>query len=160
MSPLEVGTPAPELELPDQDGQGVLLSSYRDVARVLLVFYPFAFSRVCTSELGELRDAWARFDRTDLAVLAVSCDPVFTLRAYAEAERLPFTLLSDFWPHGAAASAFGVLDERRGCARRSTFLIDESGTIRWTLHSPAGEGRDPAVYAEAVDEADRRPGTH
>ena len=151
MSPLEVGAPAPDFELRDQHGQAVTLSAYRGRARALLVFYPYAFSRVCTHELGDLREAWDRFDRTDLAVLAISCDPMFTLRAYAEAEGFPFSLLSDFWPHGAAASAYGAFDEMRGSARRSSYLVDESGTIRWTRHSPSAEGRDPAEYAAAIE---------
>jgi peroxiredoxin len=150
VTPPEVGEAAPGFELRDEHGQLVALSSHRGRRAVLLVFYPYAFSRVCTSELGELRDAWAAFDRDDLAVLAVSCDPVFTLRAYAEAERLPFALLSDFWPHGEVARAYGAFDDLHGCATRSSYLVDLTGTVRWTVHSPVGQGRDPGEYAAAV----------
>ena len=146
----EVGEAAPDFELRDEHGQLAALSSHRGRRAVMLVFYPYAFSRVCTSELGALRDAWSDLDRDDLAVLALSCDPVFTLRAYAEAERLPFALLSDFWPHGEVSRAYGAFDEVHGCAVRSSYLLDEAGTVRWTVHRPAGQGRDPAEYVAAL----------
>ncbi len=146
----EVGEAAPDFELRDEHGQLAALSSHRGRRAVLLVFYPYAFSRVCTSELGALRDVWSDLERDDLAVLAVSCDPVFTLRAYAEAGRLPFALLSDFWPHGAVSQAYGAFDEQHGCAMRSSYLVDVEGTVRWSLHTSAGQGRDPAEYVAAL----------
>ena len=150
MTPLELGAPAPDFELRDQHGQLAALSSHRGRRAVLLVFYPYAFSRVCTSELGDLRDAWAELDRPDLEVLAISCDPVFTLRAYGEAEGLPFALLSDFWPHGEVARAYGAFDELHGCPVRSSYLLDAEGVVRWSLHHPSGQGRDPGEYLAAV----------
>ncbi len=150
MTPLEVGAPAPDFELRDEHGQLAALASHRSRRKALIVFYPYAFSRVCTGELGDLRDAWDEIDREDLAVLAISCDPVFTLRAYSEAERLPFALLSDFWPHGEVSRAFGAFDELRGCPVRSSYLVDEEGVVRWALHHPSGQGRDPAEYVAAV----------
>ena len=147
---LEIGQSAPDFELNDQHGQAVKLSSFAGDKAVVLVFYPYAFSRVCTSELGDLRDAWADFDRDDLVVLAVSCDPVFTLRAYAEAERLPFALLSDFWPHGEVARAYGAFDDLHGCAVRSSYLVAADGTVRWSVHNPSGQGREPRAYLDAL----------
>ncbi len=81
---------------------------------------------------------------------------MFTLRAYAEAERLEFGLLSDFWPHGAIASAYGVFDPERGCALRGTFVIDQAGIVRWSVVNTIPEARDPDDYAEAL--ARLRPG--
>ncbi|TDO44535.1 peroxiredoxin [Kribbella sp. VKM Ac-2527] len=145
-----VGSAAPDFSARNQHGEQLRLSDYRGRRDVVLVFYPYAFSRVCTSELGQLRD------RPDLLAaaefLAVSCDPMFTLRAYAEAERLEFGLLSDFWPHGAIASQYGVFDADRGAAVRGTFVIDRSGLIRWSVVNPIPEARDPDDYARALTE--------
>lgn len=150
MVQLRVGDPAPDLGLRDQHGSTVSLSVLRG-RPVVVVFYPYAFSRVCTDELADLRQAAPAFARAGATVLAVSCDPMFSLRAYAEAERLDFPLLSDFWPHGAAASAYGVFDEDRGCARRSTFVVDREGTVRWMVHNAMGEARRTADYLDILD---------
>jgi peroxiredoxin len=144
VSPAALGAPAPPLALRDQHGATVDLASYRGTA-VAVVFYPYAFSRVCTGELDAIRDDLGSFQSSGSAVLAVSCDPVFSLRAYAESERLSFPLLSDFWPHGEVARAYGVFDEAAGCARRSTFVVDGAGVVRWSVHNPVGEARDPGA---------------
>jgi peroxiredoxin len=145
------GTEAPDFELRDQHGTPVRLSAFRGTRHVLLVFYPYAFSRVCTGELTALRDAWPELDGEGRAVLAVSCDAMFSLRAFAEADRLPFPLLSDFWPHGAVASAYGVLDPDRGCARRSTFVVDRDGRIAWSVHHGIAESREVDKYIDVLD---------
>jgi len=85
-------------------------------------------------------------------VLGVSCDPVHSLRAYDDAEHLGFGLLSDFWPHGAAASAYGVFDEDHGSAARSTFLVDREGLVRWSVHNARAEARSVEEYAAALRE--------
>lgn len=145
-----IDAPAPDVALPDQHGAEVTLTQLRDGRDVVLVFYPFAFSRVCTGELEALRDLWPQFDREDVSLVGVSCDPKFTLRAYAEAEALPFPLLSDFWPHGAVAAAYGVFDEQLGCPQRSTFIVDRTGVLRWAVHNPVGEARDPQAYLSVL----------
>ncbi|GAA1584319.1 peroxiredoxin [Kribbella sancticallisti] len=143
-----VGSQAPDFIARSQHGEPFRLSEYHGRRAVVLVFYPYAFSRVCTSELGALRD------RPDLLagaeIVAISCDPMFTLRAYAESERLEFALLSDFWPHGAIASQYGVFDAERGCAGRGTFVVDQAGIVRWSVVNPFGEARNPDDYAEAL----------
>jgi mycoredoxin-dependent peroxiredoxin len=143
-----VGSQAPDFTARNQHGEQFRLSEYRGRRDVVLVFYPYAFSRVCTSELGALRD------RPDLLAgaefVGVSCDPMFTLRAYAEAERLEFGLLSDFWPHGAIAAQYGVFDAERGCALRGTFVVDRAGIVRWSVVNEIGVARDPDDYAEAL----------
>jgi peroxiredoxin len=145
------GSEAPDFELRDQHGTPVRLSSFRGARAVVLVFYPYAFSRVCTSELTALRDAWPAFDRDDRMLLAVSCDPMYSLRAFAEADQLPFPLLSDFWPHGAVASAYGVLDSDRGCPRRSTFVVDRGGRVAWSVHHEMAESRNVGTYIDVLD---------
>ena len=149
MTGLAVGSEAPDFALRDQHGQTVTLSSYRGRA-VVLVFYPWAFSRVCGSELRALRDDLPRFQNDDVALLAVSCDPMFSLRAFAEADGLEFPLLSDHWPHGGVAKAYGVFNETTGAADRSTFVVDRSGRIAWSVHNAIPDARDLEEYAAVL----------
>ena len=141
MTPPSVGQPAPDFTLRDQHGQDVTLSELRGMP-VVLLFYPFAFSRVCSGELRAIRDDHPALARDDVRLLAISCDPMFSLRAFADAERLSVPLLSDFWPHGAVAREYGVLDEGRGCARRSTFVVDQAGEVAWSGHNAMPDARD------------------
>jgi mycoredoxin-dependent peroxiredoxin len=146
---LDVGQQAPDFELRDQHGAEVSLSSLRGKA-VVVLFYPFAFSRVCTGELTEIRDNRRRFETDDVQLLAISCDPRFTLRAFADQDGLTFPLLSDFWPHGAVSSAFGVFDAERGCSRRSTFILDRDGVLRWSVHNANPDARDLEEYTRVL----------
>ncbi|MFE3454631.1 peroxiredoxin [Nonomuraea sp. NPDC059194] len=140
---------APDFELPDQHGTPVRLSSLRG-RRVLLIFYPLAFSGVCRSELGQVRDELIPQLPADVEVLSVSVDSMFTHRAWAEQEGYEFPLLSDFWPHGQVAEAYGVFDETKGLAKRGTFLIDGEGVIRWSVVNPISAPRDVADYLKAL----------
>ena len=139
---LETGREAPDFTLRDQHGQHVSLSSFRGRKAVMVMFYPYAFSSVCTGELSAVRDRLPTFESDTVQVLAVSCDPMFALRALAEQDGLTFPLLSDFWPHGATARAYGAFDEERGCSDRSTFIVDREGVLRWAVHSAMREARD------------------
>ena len=141
-TPLAVGQVAPDFTLRDQFGQDISLSSYRGRKSVLLFFYPFAFSGVCTGELGGVRDRLDEFLTFDSELLAISCDPTYALRAFADHDGLNFPLLSDYWPHGAVTSAYGVFDEDRGAPRRSSFLIDLDGVVRWSVHNERHDARD------------------
>jgi peroxiredoxin len=152
---LEVGREAPGFTLRDQHGQQVSLASFRGRKAVVVMFYPYAFSSVCTGELGGVRDRLATFQSDTVQVLAVSCDPMFAMRAFAEQDALTFPLLSDFWPHGATARAYGVLDEERGCADRSTFIVDRDGVLRWAVHSAMRDARDLDEQARVLTEVVR-----
>jgi peroxiredoxin len=146
----EIGQEAPDFTLRDQHGQDVTLSSFRGHKAVVVMFYPFAFSSVCTGELCAVRDSLPTFESDDVQVLAVSCDPMFALRAFADADGLTFPLLSDFWPHGAVASAYGVLNETRGCSDRSTFIVDRQGVLRWSVHNEMPVARDLEEQARVL----------
>ena len=148
-SPPRLDEVAPDLELPDIHGTPVRLSSLRG-RPVAVVFFPFAFSGICTQELCELRDNLEDFEQAGVRLLAVSCDPMFTLRAWSEQQGFTFDLLSDFWPHGAVARAFGVFDEARGLALRGSFLIDADGILRWSVVNPRGAARDLDAYRAAI----------
>ncbi|MFC9732568.1 peroxiredoxin [Streptomyces roseolus] len=147
---IEVGTKAPDFELKDNHGRTVRLSDYRGEKNVVLLFYPFAFTGVCTGELCELRDNLPTFVNDDTQLLAVSNDSIHTLRVFAEQEGLEYPLLSDFWKHGEASRAYGVFDEEKGCAVRGTFIIDKEGVVRWTVVNALPDARDLDAYVQAL----------
>jgi peroxiredoxin len=150
---LDVGDRAPDFTLRDQHGQDVTLSSFAGSKAVLLVFYPYAFSGVCTGELTGFRDRLGDFETDDTTLLGISCDTMYTQRAFADRDGIFFPLLADFWPHGAVASAYGVLDESEGCASRSSFVVDKDGVVQWVLHSERGEARDLDLQATRLKQA-------
>lgn len=150
MTELVPGDPAPDFTLRDQFGQDVSLSDFRGRKSVALFFYPFAFSGVCTHELGAIRDRLDEFLTFDTEILAISCDPTYALRAWADADGLNFPLLSDFWPHGAVTTAYGVLDPQRGAPRRSSFVVDREGVVRWAIHNDRQEARDLDEHLEKL----------
>ncbi|ACZ31148.1 alkyl hydroperoxide reductase/ Thiol specific antioxidant/ Mal allergen [Xylanimonas cellulosilytica DSM 15894] len=149
---LQPGEPAPDFTLQDTHGTPVHLADLLADGPVLLVFFPFAFSGICTGELCELRDNIEDFETAGVRLVAVSTDPVFTLKAWQQVEGYTFDLLSDFWPHGAVARAYGVLDEQNGHALRGTFLIDAGGVVRWSVTNPRGQRRDLQAYRTALAE--------
>ncbi|MET8769855.1 peroxiredoxin [Streptomyces sp. NPDC004658] len=148
---IQVGDKAPDFELKDNHGRAVKLSDFRGEKNVVLLFYPFAFTGVCTGELCELRDNLPTFEDRDTQLLAVSNDSIHTLRVFAEQEGLEYPLLSDFWPHGNVSRAYGVFDEDKGCAVRGTFIIDKEGVVRWTIVNGLPDARDLNDYVKALD---------
>ena len=149
---VEVGAQAPDFTLNDYNKQAVTLSSFRGDKPVLLVFYPFAFSGICTGELCQLRDEFADYENRGVQVLGVSVDTPFSLKAWAEQQGYQFPLLSDFWPHGEVAKAYGVFNEDAGLAVRGTFLIDTEGVVRFAEVNQPGEARDQEGWKKAVAE--------
>jgi len=149
---LAVGQAAPDFTLKNQHGKRVSLSDFRGIKNVVVVFYPFAFSGICTGELSEIRDNLGAFENDDVQVLAVSCDHMFTQRAWSDAEGYFFPMLSDFWPHGGTAQAYQVFEPAGGFAVRGTFLIDRDGIVRWTLVNGPSEKRDFSGYRVALKE--------
>ena len=146
---LSVGDVAPDFSLPDQDKQVVSLAGLRGTP-VLLVFYPFAFSGICTGELCQLRDELANYTDAGVTVLAISTDPVFSLKAFREQQGFDFRLLSDFWPHGEVAQAYGVFNEKAGMAVRGTFLVDAEGTVAFAEVNGPGDAREQSGWKDAV----------
>jgi mycoredoxin-dependent peroxiredoxin len=147
---IEVGEQAPDFELKDQHGTPVRLSGFRGEKNVVLVFYPLAFSGVCTGELCALRDDFPEVTREDVELLAVSVDSTHVIRTWSEQQNFGFTLLADFWPHGAVAKLYGVFDENLGFAKRGTFIIDKTGVVRWSVVNPIPQARDIAEYQKVL----------
>jgi mycoredoxin-dependent peroxiredoxin len=146
---LGLGQRAPAFTARNQHGELITASGLHG-APAVIIFYPWAFSSICRNELAAVRDDHGSFIALGSRVLAVSCDAMYTLRAYADAERIPFDLLSDHWPHGAIAQAFGVFDEQAGCARRGTFVLDSAGMIRWQQVNQINQPRDLTAVLSAA----------
>ncbi|MDQ2757827.1 MAG: peroxiredoxin [Actinomycetota bacterium] len=155
---LAVGDRAPSFTLLDQHGTPVSLDGELGARHVVLVFVPFAFSGICTGELREIRDRLEDFEGDDVTVLVVSCDSLYSMRVWADIEGYFFPLLSDFWPHGEVARAYGVFSETNGFALRGTFLIDRDGILRWSAVSETGKPRDFDEFRAAL--ADLRSLAH
>jgi mycoredoxin-dependent peroxiredoxin len=149
---VNVGDTAPDFELKDQHGAPVKLSDFRGKKNVVVVFYPLAFSGVCQGELCSIRDELPSIEGEDTQVLGVSVDSMFAHRAWAEQQEYSFPLLSDFWPHGDVARAYGVFDEKMGVATRGTFIIDKGGVVRWTVVNAIPDARDIDEYRKALAE--------
>jgi mycoredoxin-dependent peroxiredoxin len=148
---LEVGDKAPDFTLKDQHGAPITLSDFRGSKNVVVVFYPFAFTGVCTGELCAIRDDLGAFVNDDVQILSVSVDSVFSHRVFAEQQNLEYPMLSDFWPHGETAQAYGVFDENLGAAVRGTFIIDKDGIVRWKVVNAIPDARDQQEYKAVLD---------
>ena len=147
---VEVGSAAPDFTLKNQHGEDVSLSSYRGEKNVVLVFFPFAFSGICTGELCEIRDNLGDFETDNAEVLAISCDHFFSNRAFADRDGYTFSILSDFWPHGDVSRAYATFNDGAGAPNRGTFVIDREGILRWQVVNGIGDARDLGEYRAAL----------
>ena len=147
---LSVGSEAPDFALQNQHGQVVRLSDLRGQRAALVVFYPWAFSGICGGELHAMQERLYELDSDEVALFTVSTDSIYALRTFADREGFTFPMLSDFWPHGEVAHAYGVLHPDVGVAVRGTFLVDSEGIVRWSVVNGIGEARDVDAYKEAV----------
>ncbi len=147
---LTIGQEAPNFTLTNQFGESVELASFRGKKNVVIVFYPFAFSGICTGELCSLRDDLASYQNEGTELLAISCDPMYSLKAFGDAEKYTFNLLADFWPHGEVSKAYGVFNTDRGFSIRGTFVVDKSGVLRWQVVNGPGDARNAADYKAAL----------
>jgi mycoredoxin-dependent peroxiredoxin len=148
--PISVGEQAPDFALKDQNNQEVRLSDFRGRQVVLLVFYPLAFTGTCQGELCQVRDNLNDFVNDDVQVLTVSVDSPYSHKIWAGQQGYEFPLLSDFWPHGAIAQAYGVFNEVAGIANRGTFVIDRDGVVRFAEMNMPGEARDQEAWRKAL----------
>lgn len=147
---IEVGQMAPDFTLTNQYGQPVSLADFRGKKNVLVMFYPFAFTGICTGELCTIRDRAPEFENDDTAVLSISCDSVASLKVFSAQEGFTHTLLSDFWPHGEVSRAYGVFLEDKGFSTRGSFVLDKEGVVRWAVVNGPGEARSADDYAQAL----------
>ncbi|MGQ0842545.1 MAG: peroxiredoxin [Sporichthyaceae bacterium] len=146
---IAIGAKAPDFSLAEQHGPEISLAELRGKA-VLLVFYPLAFTGICAGELNLIQTELEAFQNDDVQVLGISVDSKFTQRVFADQNHIEFPLLSDFWPHGGVARAYGVFNDDQGVAYRASFLIDAEGVIRWKVVNDLSHPRDQAAYHEAI----------
>ena len=147
---LIIGDHAPDFDLVNQYGENVKLSDFRGKKPVVLVFYPLSFSGICTGELCEIRDNFAKFENSDVELLAVSVDSKFVQKQFAEHEGYKFSVLADFWPHGAVAKKYGVFLEEAGISNRATFVIDKDGVLVSKFVTAPGQARSLDEYDRAL----------
>jgi peroxiredoxin len=147
---LIIGDHAPDFELTNQFGEAVKLSDFRGKKPVVLVFYPLSFSGICTGELCEIRDNFAKFDKENVELLAISVDSKFVQKQFAEHEGYKFSVLADFWPHGAVAQAYGVFLEEAGISNRATFVINTDGELVAKFVTAPGQARSLDEYDRAM----------
>ena len=136
---IAIGQPAPDFSLFDSDKRKVILGDYKG-KNVLVLFFPLAFTSVCTKELCELRDNISIYSNANAQVVGISVDSLFVLNKYKEEQNLNFPLLSDF--NKEASKAFDVLYETfpafemHGVSKRAAFVIDMEGVIRYSEVCP------------------------
>jgi len=150
LNALPVGSQAPDFTLRDQNNELVSLSDFRGDKAVLLVFYPWAFTNICTGELGQIRANMNGFANDQVQVITISIDSSYVHKVFAQRDELRFPLLADFWPHGAVAESFGVFNTDAGVANRGTFLVDRDGIVRFSEVNEIGVGRDPQRWLDEI----------
>ena len=147
---ISIGQPAPDFSLPDQNGEVVSLAGLEG-SKTLLVFMPFPFTGVCDGEVCAIRDDIADLRDLEANVAVVTCHARPTNARWAQEHGLDYPVLSDFWPHGEVASAYGVFNEKLGVATRSTFVIDSQGVVQDVIATDSlGTAREHDAYAEAL----------
>jgi peroxiredoxin len=153
------GDRAPEFDLAVTHAERVRLADFRGRSNVLLVFHPFAFTQVCEDEARDLQENIVSFRDANTEIVFVSCDPWPARQAWKAELQAEYTFASDFWPHGAAAEAYGVFNARNGSPHRGTFLIDRDGTVIWSLVKEHDAYREELVpdSLEALDETAEAP---
>ncbi len=141
---LQVGDPAPGFTLPHRPGETVDVGELIGREKVVLLFFPLAFSSVCTTEMGTIRDGWEVWEGANAKLFGISVDSPFVTALFREEEDIPFPILSDF--NREVTRAYGVLNDDffglKGVANRAAFVIDSSGRI---------------AYAWASEDADVEP---
>jgi len=136
-----VGDKAPDFELPCTTDKKIKLSDQLSKGPVVLLFYPLDWSPVCTKELCTLQDGFTEFEELGANVFAISIDSIFSHQAWAEKLGITFPLLSDF--NREVIRAYGVIHEEilglKGIAKRSVFILDREGTVRyrWVSEDPS-----------------------
>lgn len=155
---IEIGQTAPEFTLYDTDKNKVSLDDFKG-KNVLLLFFPQAFTGVCTKELCAVRDDISRYSNVNAQVIGISVDSVFSLKRFKEDQQYNFPLLSDF--NKEVSTLYGSLYtewilDMKGVSKRSAFIIDKTGKVRYAeVLETAAEMPDFAAINEKLGELNR-----
>lgn len=147
---MNIGSPAPAFELPDKDKNLVSLESLKG-SKSVIVFIPFPFTGICDDEGCALRDNLSALHALDAKVVVVTVHAFSVIKKWVEENGFTFPVLSDFWPHGATAQAYGAFNDKVGVANRYSFVLDADGIVREVINTEAlGIPREFAAYTEAL----------
>jgi peroxiredoxin len=146
---VEVGQEAPDFTLRDENLAEVALSSLRG-RNVVLIFYPLAFSPMCTKELHQATELADRYGAAGAEVFGISVDSPWVLKAFKRDEGLSAHLLSDFHPKGAVAEMYEAYIPEAGIATRATYVIDKDGKVAHKEINNPGEMRDQDTILDAL----------
>lgn len=150
--PAEIGQPAPDFTLPDQSNNPVSLSDLKG-SKAIIVFIPFPFTGVCEGEVCALRDDYSNLQNLGARVVVITTTPRPSVKAWSDQNNIPFPILSDFWPHGEVAKAYGAFNEANGAAWRYSYILDADGIVRAFVRSEQmPQAREEAAYAKALAE--------
>ncbi len=142
---VEAGQQAPDFDLQVDKETRARLQDFRGEKNVLLVFHPFAFTGICEAEACDIEDNLERYQAADTEVVFVSCDAWPARQAWKKELGHHYTFASDFWPHGAAAQAYGIFNDALGVSTRGSFLIGKDGVVKWALVHDLGDRRESLV---------------
>ena len=146
---VSVGDKAPAFSLPNIDGDAVALDDFQGTR--LVVFIPFPYTGICDDEGCALRDNLAQLNDLGAQVIVVTVHAKPITKKWADENGFEFPVLSDYWPHGEVAKAYGAFNDTVGAANRFSFVIDGEGTIREIISTEAlGIGREYDAYVEAL----------
>lgn len=148
MAAISVGAKAPEFKLKNEDGNEVALSSFQGKSNVVLCFYPFDFSPICSTENSCMSNDLPKFNDAKATVLGISCDSWFVHKAWKEKLGLKHTLLSDFLR--TATKAYGLHREDLNCAERATVIVDKTGVVRYVKVQEIKNARDDNEILKAL----------
>jgi len=148
-----IGTRAPSFSLPSKPGEVIDFAAILGSEKVVLLFFPFAFSSVCTAEMCHLRDDWSKWSSLGVRIFGVSIDSPYTTEKFRQVEGIPFPILSDF--NKEVCASYGVLLEQlnglRGVATRAAFVMDAQGVVRYAkVNASPREQVDFKAIEEAV----------
>ena len=146
---VDVGQPAPDFTLRDETGQEVALSSLRG-RNVVLIFFPAAFSGICTKEFHASTDLAEKYGAAGAEVFGVSVDSPYSLKAFKRYEDLSVRFLSDFHPKGAMSAQYEAYIPEAGVATRATYVIDKDGKVAYKAINHPGEMRDQEEIIDAL----------
>ena len=148
--PAEIGKPAPDFNLPDGENKRRSLADVKG-DKTLIVFIPFPFTGICQAELCQIRDDLGSLESLGAKVAVITCAARNINAKWAEEQGFTFPILSDYWPHGATAQAYGSFNEQVGAAWRHTFVLDSNGVVRAIVKTDElGKAREYDEYKKAL----------